>query len=57
MIFGTKSSKMDYKEPKELRKKSDKAKEKFERNGGYSQKHVRLMEAVVENKAVRKNPK
>jgi hypothetical protein len=28
------------------RKKSDKAKEKFERNGGFSQKHVRLAEAV-----------
>jgi hypothetical protein len=28
------------------KKKSDKAKEKYERNGGYSQKHVRAVEAL-----------
>ena len=32
-------------------KKDDKAKEKYERNGGFSQKHVRLMEAMVEKRA------
>lgn len=29
------------------KKKDDKAKEKYERNGGYSQKHVRIVEALV----------
>lgn len=29
-------------------KKSDKSKEKYERNGGFSQKHVRLVEARAE---------
>ena len=39
---------MDYKEPKTKRdKKSDKAKEKHERNGGFSQKPIRL---ATENK-------
>jgi len=33
------------------KKKKDKAKEKFDRNGGYSQKHVRLAEALAEKKA------
>jgi hypothetical protein len=28
-------------------KKSDKAREKFDRTGGFSQKHVRLSEAVA----------
>jgi hypothetical protein len=32
-------------------KKDDKAKEKYERNGGFSQKHVRLMEAMAEKRA------
>ena len=32
------------------RKKGDKAKEKFERNGGYSQKHVREVERIQEEK-------
>lgn len=32
-------------------KKDDKAKEKYERNGGYSQKHVRLAEALAEKRA------
>ena len=36
---------MDYPDPKR-RKKSDKAKEKYERNGGFSQKHVRLSEEI-----------
>jgi len=33
------------------KKKGDKAKEKYERNGGYSQKHVRLAEALAEKRA------
>ena len=32
------------------KKKSDKAKEKFERNGGFSKKHVRLAEALAEKR-------
>lgn len=32
-------------------KKSDKARESYERNGGFSQKHVRLMEAMAEKRA------
>ena len=35
---------------KERRKKSDKAKEKYERNGGHTAKHVRLMEKIISNK-------
>ena len=31
-------------------KKSDKAKETYERNGGFSQKHVRMMEAMAEKR-------
>ena len=31
-------------------KKSDKARETYERNGGFSQKHVRLMEAMAEKR-------
>ncbi len=38
---------MDYPDPKR-RKKSDKAKEKFALNGGFSQKHVRMREAMME---------
>ena len=34
------------------KKKDDKAKEKYERNGGFSQKHVRLVEALAEKRAV-----
>ena len=34
----------------ERRKKSDKAKEKYERNGAFSQKHVRIAEALSEKK-------
>ena len=33
------------------KKKADKAKEKYERNGGFSQKHVRLVEALAEKRA------
>jgi hypothetical protein len=33
-------------------KKDDKAKEKYERNGGFSQKHVRLMEATAEKRSI-----
>ncbi len=33
-------------------KKDDKAKEKYERNGGFSQKHVRLMEATAEKRSM-----
>jgi hypothetical protein len=43
----------------ERRKKSDKAKEKFERNGGHSQKHIRLQEAAAEKRGPlgQKDPK
>ena len=40
---------MDY-EQKDKRNKSDKAKEKFERNGKYSAKAVRLAEAQAEKR-------
>jgi len=33
------------------KKKGDKAKEKYERNGGFTQKHIRLTEALKEKKA------
>lgn len=39
----------------ERKKKSDKAKEKFARNGGYSTKHVRIQEAIAEKKKGKKN--
>ena len=40
---------MDYKEPKVKRaKKADKAKEKHERNGHFSSKHVRMTEQNLE---------
>jgi hypothetical protein len=38
----------------ERRKKSDKAKEKIERNGYFNKKHVRIQAAVVEKRAVTK---
>ena len=45
---------MDYKEPKtERRKKSDKGKEKFDRNGNASQKHVRIAAALLEKRLQR----
>jgi hypothetical protein len=36
-------------------KKSDKAKDKFDRTGGFSQKHVRLAEAQAEKSALSRN--
>jgi len=33
------------------KKKADKAKEKYERSGGYSQKHVRIAEALAASRA------
>jgi hypothetical protein len=41
----------------ERKKKSDKAKEKYERNGGFSQKHVRLMEAAAAKRSALAKPK
>ena len=39
---------MDYKEPNTKRsKKSDKGKRSYEKNGGFTQKHIRLTEARV----------
>lgn len=35
---------------KERRKKSDKAKEKYERNGSHSSKHIRLIENLMDKK-------
>jgi hypothetical protein len=34
----------------ERKKKKDKAKEKFERNGAFSQKHVRAVEKLTQKK-------
>jgi hypothetical protein len=36
---------MDYSAPEKKRSKKDKARDKHERNGGFSAKHVRLAEA------------
>ena len=51
MIRINRTIRMDnYKEPRtERRKKSDKAKEKYERTGGLSQKHVRVAAAATKN--------
>jgi hypothetical protein len=38
-------------------KKSDKAREKFERTGGFSQKHVRISEALSEKAASKRQCK
>ena len=39
---------MDYKDPQVKRyKKSDKQKERQERNGGYSKKHIRVKTSAV----------
>ena len=38
-------------------KKADKAKEKFDRTGGFSQKHVRISEALSEKAASKKQAK
>lgn len=35
--------------PVKRQKKKDKAKEKFERNGGFSQKHIRMSQAQTKN--------
>ena len=46
---------MDYKEPPAKRqKKKDKAREKHDRNGSYSAKHIRLATAITE--AVKSTP-
>ena len=37
-------------------KKSDKAKETFERNGGKTKKHVRIMEAMAEKRVASAKP-
>ncbi len=42
---------MDHDIKTERRKKSDKSKEKYERNGKFTQKAVRAMEAVQEKRA------
>jgi hypothetical protein len=36
------------------KKKSDKAKEKFDRNGGHSSKHVRIQEALASKPKAKK---
>jgi hypothetical protein len=36
--------------PVKRQKKKDKAKEKFERNGGFSQKHIRLSQNQAQTK-------
>ena len=47
---------MDYKEPKvnepkvKRSKKSDKGKESYEKNGAFTQKHIRIAEARATNK-------
>ena len=38
-------------------KKSDKAREKFEKTGGFSQKHVRISQALSEKAAFKKQSK
>jgi hypothetical protein len=38
-------------------KKSDKAREKFEKTGGFSQKHIRISEAISEKTASKKHSK
>jgi hypothetical protein len=47
---------MDYPDPKR-RKKSDKAKEKYALNGGFSQKHVRVTEALLEKRSAASSSK
>ena len=39
--------------PAKQRSKKDKAKEKFERNGGFSTKHVRIAEQLAEKRGVK----
>lgn len=35
---------------KQRRKNSDKAKEKYEKNGNFTKKHIRIVEKLKENK-------
>ena len=44
---------MDNQPKTDRKKKSDKAQEKFERNGKHSQKHIRAVEALAERRAVK----
>jgi hypothetical protein len=39
----------------ERKKKSDKSKQNFERNGGFTQRHVRIAEALAEKRAKSKS--
>jgi hypothetical protein len=48
---------MDYDIKTKRDKKSDKAKEKFDKTGGFSQKHVRIAEALAEKAASKKQSK
>jgi len=52
LFIGTKEE-MDREVKTQRNKKSDKAKKTYERNGGFSQKHVRQTEALAEKTAVR----
>jgi len=47
------SSRMD--QPLKQRSKKDKAKEKYERNGGFSSKHVRIAQELAEKRSVNKS--
>lgn len=49
-ILGIKVAAMDRDIKTKRDKKSDKGKEKYERNGGFSQKHVRIAEALAEKR-------
>ena len=49
---------MDQKDPKVKRaKKSDKGRATYEKNGGFSQRHVRLAEALHESRAKPQKPR
>jgi len=37
-------------DPRPRKKKGEKAKEKYERNGGFTKKHIRIAEALKEKK-------
>jgi hypothetical protein len=45
---------MDYSCKTDRKKKDDKAKEKYERSGGFTQKHVRLQSALAEKRVATK---
>lgn len=47
---------MDYQPKTERRKKSDKAKEKYEKNGKYNQKAVRMMKEARAKEPSTKEP-